>query len=134
MATLRHILTKDITFATDIAAKKGEILVYETPDTLTLHKTDATTATIDIATTEANWQALLQEVWPAEQAEVSYKVARAFKFNAPLSLSLSIGDLLICTPPQRVIVMRAGAKVGEVDIPMNDLKWLNFIGKLTLLT
>lgn len=134
MATLRHVLTKDITFATDIAAKKGEILVYETPDTLTLHKTDATTATIDLATTAANWQDLLQEIWPAEQPEISYKVAKAFKFNAPMNLSLSIGDLLVCVPPQRVIVMRAGVKVGEVDVPKVDLEWLRFIGKITLLT
>lgn len=134
MATLQHLLTKDVTFATGINAKRGELLVYETPATLNLHTTTGDPVAIDLVDTPANWQALLQEVWPAEQAEVSYKVAKAFKFNAPLNLSLSVGDLLICTPPQRVVVMRSGSKVGEVDVPMKDLQWLKFIGKLTLLT
>ena len=134
MATLQHLLTKDITFATGINAKRGELLVLTTPSTLSLHPTTGDPVAIDLVDTPANWQALLQEVWPAEQAEVSYKVAKAFKFNTPVNLSLSVGDLLICTPPQRVIVMRAGSKVGEVDVPMHDLKWLKFIGTLTLLT
>ena len=129
MATLQHLLTKDITFATGINAKRGELLVYETPATLNLHTTAGTVTAIDLADTPANWQALLQEVWPAEQAEVSYKVAKAFKFNAPLNLSLNVGDLLICTPPQRVIVMRAGRV--EATLSANQLSEEELIAHAT---
>ena len=127
---MKHVLTHDITFTPAIATKKGELLIFTAPALLVHHAANGAPTTIDLSSTPTNVSLLLTEVWPDEQPEDSYTLTKTLKF-ADARITALAGDFFVCGALGTVTIMRAGVRIGGVNMKRVDIDWLVAKGVLT---